>query len=303
MNVASNKFVEAVKATWSSNSALKSVITSLQQGNSKNSRYTWSANKLRRKGKLVVGNDEQLRLKLISHFNDSPNGGHSVIFVVVDRLSKYAHFIPLIHPFTAFYMAQAFLDNVYKLYGLPSIIIIDMDKSDGQTEAVNKCVETYLRCLTDSSVELVDRTLQATEQVIAMLNFYLKAAQDRMKIYADKKISDRSLQWVTVKAKCQKPSGLLVQPEIPMWKWERITIDFVTKLPKTSNGDDTIWVIVDRLTKSAHFILTRKTDSMETLTRLYREKIVSCHGVPISIISDRDSHFTSRFWESLQNAL
>nr|GFA02080.1 integrase, catalytic core [Tanacetum cinerariifolium] len=60
-----------------SNSALKSVITSLQQGNSKNSRYTWSANKLRRKGKLVVGNDEQLRLKLISHFNDSPNGGHS----------------------------------------------------------------------------------------------------------------------------------------------------------------------------------------------------------------------------------
>ncbi|GJV88731.1 putative reverse transcriptase domain-containing protein [Tanacetum coccineum] len=70
-----------------------------------------------------------------------------------------------------------------------------------------------------------------------------------------------------VKAECQKPSGLLVQPEIPMWKWERITMDFVTKLPKTSNGHDTIWVIVDRLTKSAHFIPTRETDSMETLTR------------------------------------
>ncbi|GJT67356.1 putative reverse transcriptase domain-containing protein [Tanacetum coccineum] len=88
-----------------------------------------------------------------------------------------------------------------------------------------------------------------------------------------------------------------------MWKWERITMDFVTKLPKTSTGHDAIWVIVDRLTKSAHFIPIRATDSMETLTRLYIKEIVSRHGVPISIILDRDSHFTSKFWQSLQNAL
>ncbi|GJT54631.1 putative reverse transcriptase domain-containing protein [Tanacetum coccineum] len=106
-----------------------------------------------------------------------------------------------------------------------------------------------------------------------------------------------------VKAECQKPSGLLVQPEIPMWKWERITMDFVTKLPKTSTGHDAIWIIVDPLTKSAHFIPIRATDSIETLTRLYIKEIVSRHGIPISIISDRDSHFTSRFWQSLQNAL
>nr|GEW65386.1 putative reverse transcriptase domain-containing protein [Tanacetum cinerariifolium] len=106
-----------------------------------------------------------------------------------------------------------------------------------------------------------------------------------------------------VKAKCQKPSGLLVQPEIPMWKWEKIIMDFVTKLPKTSNEHDTIWVIVDHLTKSLHFIPTRETDSMETLTRLYIKDIVSRHGVPISIILDRDSHFTSIFWQSLQSAL
>ncbi|GKA64887.1 putative reverse transcriptase domain-containing protein [Tanacetum coccineum] len=106
-----------------------------------------------------------------------------------------------------------------------------------------------------------------------------------------------------VKAECQKPSGLLIQPEIPTWKWERITMDFVTKLPKTSSGHDTIWVIVDRLTKSAYFIPTRATDSMETLTRLYIKEIVSRHGVSISIISDHDSHFTSRFWQSMQNAL
>ncbi|GJY73895.1 putative reverse transcriptase domain-containing protein [Tanacetum coccineum] len=117
------------------------------------------------------------------------------------------------------------------------------------------------------------------------------------------KVNSGQLKSTFIKAECQKPSGLLVQPEIPMWKWERITMDFVTKLPKTSTGHDTIWVIVDRLTKSAHFIPIRATDSMETLTRLYIKEIVSRHGVPIFIISDHDSHFTSRFWQSLQNAL
>nr|GEV46188.1 putative reverse transcriptase domain-containing protein [Tanacetum cinerariifolium] len=103
--------------------------------------------------------------------------------------------------------------------------------------------------------------------------------------------------------KCQKPSGLLIQTKIPIWKWERITMDFVTKLPGTSNGHDTIWVIVDRFTKSAHFIPTRETESMDTLTWLYIKEIISHHGIPISIILDRDSHFTSRFWQPLQNAL
>ncbi|GJV96975.1 putative reverse transcriptase domain-containing protein [Tanacetum coccineum] len=117
------------------------------------------------------------------------------------------------------------------------------------------------------------------------------------------KYGGKCLTCSRVKAECQKPSGLLVQSEIPMWKWERITMNFNTKLPKTSNRHDTIWVIVDRLTKSEHFIRTRATDSTETLTRLYIKEIVSRHAVPISIISDHDSHFTSRFWQSLQNAL
>ncbi|GJX18917.1 putative reverse transcriptase domain-containing protein [Tanacetum coccineum] len=70
-----------------------------------------------------------------------------------------------------------------------------------------------------------------------------------------------------VKAEHQKPYGLLVQPEIPEWKWEKITMDFVTKLPKTANGYDTIWVIVDRLTKSAHFLPMRENDPMEKLMK------------------------------------
>ena len=105
-----------------------------------------------------------------------------------------------------------------------------------------------------------------------------------------------------VKAEHQKPSGPLQQPEIPTWKWERITMDFITKLPKTSSGYDSIWVIVDRLTKSAHFIPIKETYKMEQLTRLYVKEIVSRHGAPISIISDRDGRFTSNFWQSLQDA-
>ncbi|GJT59276.1 putative reverse transcriptase domain-containing protein [Tanacetum coccineum] len=145
---------------------------------------------------------------------------------------------------------------------------------------------------------------------VSRIEFGYHSSVDLKKLYRWPNIKATIAEYVgkcltcsRVKAECQKPSGLLVQPEIPMWKWEIITMDFVTKLPKTSNGHFTIWVIIDRLTKSTHFIPTRETDSMETLTRLYIKEIVSRHGVPISIISDRNSHFTSRFWQSLQSAL
>ncbi|GJY95515.1 putative reverse transcriptase domain-containing protein [Tanacetum coccineum] len=88
-----------------------------------------------------------------------------------------------------------------------------------------------------------------------------------------------------------------------IWKWENITMDFITKLPKTSSGQDVIWVIVDRLTKSAHFLPMKETDSMEELTRQYLKEVVSRHGVPVSIISVRDSKFTSYFWQLLNKAL
>ncbi|GJX01640.1 putative reverse transcriptase domain-containing protein [Tanacetum coccineum] len=113
----------------------------------------------------------------------------------------------------------------------------------------------------------------------------------------------KCLTCAKVKAEHQKPSGLLVQPEIPEWKWEKITMDFVTKLPKTANGYDTIWVIVDRLTKSAHFLPMRENDPMEKLMKLYMKEVVTRHGVPVSIISDRDGRFTSLFWQALHKAL
>ncbi|GJV34246.1 putative reverse transcriptase domain-containing protein [Tanacetum coccineum] len=88
----------------------------------------------------------------------------------------------------------------------------------------------------------------------------------------------KCLTCAKVKAEHQKPSGLLQQPEIPVWKWERITMDFITKLPRTSSGYDSIWVIVDRLTKYAYFIRMNKKYKMEKLTRLYLKEIVCRHG-------------------------
>ncbi|GJQ94961.1 putative reverse transcriptase domain-containing protein [Tanacetum coccineum] len=113
----------------------------------------------------------------------------------------------------------------------------------------------------------------------------------------------KCLTCLRVKAEHQKPSGLLVQPEIPQWKWDNITMDFVTKLPRTQSGNDTIWVIVDRLTKSAHFLPMRETDPMDKLARLYLKEVVTRHGIPVSIICDRDPRFASNFWRSFQKAL
>lgn len=76
-------------------------------------------------------------------------------------------------------------------------------------------------------------------------------------------------------------------------------MDFITKLPKTASGCDAIWVIVDRLTKSANFLAISEDDSVDKLAKLYVKEIISRHGVPISIISDRDSRFTSALWRSL----
>ncbi|GJV51266.1 putative reverse transcriptase domain-containing protein [Tanacetum coccineum] len=113
----------------------------------------------------------------------------------------------------------------------------------------------------------------------------------------------KCLTCAKVKAEHQRPSGLLVQPEIPQWKWDNITMDFITKLPKSSQGYDTIWVIVDRLTKSAIFVPMRETDPMEKLARMFLKEVVTRHRIHVSIICDRDPRFASNFWRSLQKAL
>ncbi|KAL5805446.1 hypothetical protein ACOSQ4_028179 [Xanthoceras sorbifolium] len=117
------------------------------------------------------------------------------------------------------------------------------------------------------------------------------------------KFVNRCLTCQQVKAEHQVPSGLLQPIAIPEWKWDRITMDFVTGLPLTRSKHDAVWVIVDRLTKSAHFLPVRTDYSLDRLAELYIREIVRLHGVPVSIISDRDPRFTSRFWKKFQEAL
>nr|GEW11567.1 hypothetical protein [Tanacetum cinerariifolium] len=205
ISIDTNKLIRAVKTTWSTDSKLKVVIECLQQGSFHDSKCTWSANELKGKGKLVVANDEAVRLKLITYFHRCVVGVHSgvqetlkriyafyyckglgkmvkhqiylcdvcqrnklylvsypgllqplpilekvwkdvsmyfikalqvsqgrtMIMVVMDRLSKYAHFIPLSNPFTTAQLAQAFLDNIYKLHSPPFTIVSDRDKLFG----------------------------------------------------------------------------------------------------------------------------------------------------------------------------
>ncbi|KAJ9545394.1 hypothetical protein OSB04_025101 [Centaurea solstitialis] len=114
---------------------------------------------------------------------------------------------------------------------------------------------------------------------------------------------ERCVTCLQVKIEHQRPYGKLQQLPIPEWTWEHVTMDFVTKLPRTPKGYDTIWVIVDRLSKSAHFLPMKETYSMERLARLYIAEIVRLHGTPVSIVSDRDARFTSTFWQSFQREM
>ncbi|GJQ91970.1 putative reverse transcriptase domain-containing protein [Tanacetum coccineum] len=113
----------------------------------------------------------------------------------------------------------------------------------------------------------------------------------------------KCLTCARVKAEHQRPSGLLVQPEIPEWKWDNITMDFITKLPRSSQGFDTIWVIVDRLTKSAHFLPIRENDPLDKLARLYLNRIVASKRryLPLLSVIVWEIHFN--FWRSFQKAL
>ena len=96
----------------------------------------------------------------------------------------------------------------------------------------------------------------------------------------------------------------LLQPlEVAEWKWEHITKDFVTHLPRTSRGHDAVWVIVDQLTKLAHFLAVRMTFTLKEFCKLYIREIIQLHGVLISIGSDRDPRFTACFWKSFQRAM
>jgi hypothetical protein len=113
----------------------------------------------------------------------------------------------------------------------------------------------------------------------------------------------KCLECQQVKADHRHPIGLLQPHDVPMSMWEVISMDFVVGLPLTSHRHNVILVIVDKLTKSAHFIPIRDTYDVTNVACVFVSKVIHLHRIPKNIISDRDSRFTSRFWTSLQSAL
>ncbi|GJY23341.1 reverse transcriptase domain-containing protein [Tanacetum coccineum] len=190
---------------------------------------------------------------------------------------------------------------------------------ESETKTSTRNVHDYYSSVKDkilAALGVVSKVENVTAEMLCGMDQLIKRKEDggmnfiwvpliddvRTLIMDEAHASSKCLTCSKVKAEHQRPSSLLQQPAIPEWKWDKITMDFITKLPKTKSGY-TIWVIVDRMTKSAHFLAMREEYSTERLAKLYIDEIVSRHGVPMPIISDRDGCFTSRFWQTLQKAL
>ncbi|KAA0063393.1 pol protein [Cucumis melo var. makuwa] len=170
----------------------------------------------------------------------------------------------------------------------------------------------FERCLCmplDSAVK-TELLSEAHSSPFSMHPGSTKMYQDLKRVYWWRNMKREVAEFVSrclvcrqVKAPRQKPAGLLQPLSIPEWKWENVSMDFITGLPRTLRGFTVIWVVVDRLTKSAHFVPGKSTYTASKWAQLYMSEIVRLHRVPVSIVSDRDAHFTSKFWKGLQTAM
>ncbi|KAL0537321.1 hypothetical protein IC582_026298 [Cucumis melo] len=165
-------------------------------------------------------------------------------------------------------------------------------------------------CVPEDSVVKIELLTEAHSSPFTMHPRSTKMYQDLRRAYwwrnMKREVADfvsRCLVCLQVKAPRQKPGGLLQPLGVPEWKWESVSMDFITGLPRTLKGYTVIWVVVDRVTKSTHFIPRKSTYTASKWGQLYMTKIVRLHGVPVFIISDRDARFKSKFWKGLQLAL
>ncbi|TYK12237.1 pol protein [Cucumis melo var. makuwa] len=165
-------------------------------------------------------------------------------------------------------------------------------------------------CVSENSAVKIELLTEAHSSPFTMHPGSTKMYQDLRSVYwwrnMKREVADfvnRCLVCQQVKTPRQRPAGLLQPLSVPGWKWESVLMDFITELPKTLKGYTVIWVVVDRLTKSAHFVPGKSTYTASKWGQLYVTEIVRLHGVLVSIISDRDARFTSKFWKGLQLAL
>ncbi|GJV93893.1 putative reverse transcriptase domain-containing protein [Tanacetum coccineum] len=164
--------------------------------------------------------------------------------------------------------------------------------------------ETPILVLPEGTEDMVvysDASYSGLRCVLIQRGKVIAYASRQLKKY-EENYPTHDLEFAAV-AEHQKPYKKIQPLEILVWKWEKITMDFVTKLPRTTKKHDAIWFIVDRLTKSAHFIPIREGMPVHKLAKIYVNEIVARHGVPISIVSDRDGRFTSNFWQDFQEEL
>ncbi|KAL0539355.1 hypothetical protein IC582_023566 [Cucumis melo] len=165
-------------------------------------------------------------------------------------------------------------------------------------------------CVPSDGVIKTELLSEAHSSPFSMHPGSTKMYQDLKRVYWWRNMKREVAEFVSkclvcqqVKAPRQKPAGLLQPLSIPEWKWENVSMDFITGLPRTLRGFTVIWVVVDRLTKSAHFVPGKSTYTASKWAQLYMSEIVRLHGVPVSIVSDRDARFTSKFWKGLQTAM
>ncbi|KAL0561256.1 hypothetical protein IC582_001678 [Cucumis melo] len=165
-------------------------------------------------------------------------------------------------------------------------------------------------CVPSDSAVKAELLSEAHSSPFSMHPGSTKMYQDLKRVYWWRNMKREVAEFVSrclvcqqVKAPRQKPAGLLQPLSIPEWKWENVSMDFITGLPRTLRGFTVIWVVVDRLTKSAHFVPGKSTYTASKWAQLYMSEIVRLHGVPVSIVSDRDARFTSKFWKGLQTAI
>ncbi|KAL0556838.1 hypothetical protein IC582_005355 [Cucumis melo] len=165
-------------------------------------------------------------------------------------------------------------------------------------------------CVPSDSAVKTELLSEAHSSPFSMHPGSTKMYQDLKRVYWWRNMKREVAEFVSrclvcqqVKASRQKPAGLLQPLSIPEWKWENVSMDFITGLPRTLRGFTVIWVVVDRLTKSAHFVPGKSTYTASKWAQLYMSEIVRLHGVPVLIVSDRDARFTSKFWKGLQTAM
>ncbi|KAL0546686.1 hypothetical protein IC582_016598 [Cucumis melo] len=165
-------------------------------------------------------------------------------------------------------------------------------------------------CVPSDSAVKTELLSEAHSSPFSMHPGSTKMYQDLKRVYWWRNMKREVAEFVSrclvcqqVKAPRQKPAGLLQPLSIPEWKWENVSMDFITGLPRTLRGFTVIWVVVDRLTKSTHFVPGKSTYTASKWAQLYMSEIVRLHGVPVSIVSDRDARFTSKLWKGLQTAM